>query len=325
MCLVAIAATSSFAALSQQPPKGSAKFQHPVRGSGKGLSIGYVSLGESIPFVHLVTLSIQREAKIAGAKLFVCDSQISAAKALDCVKTFKSRKVEGILNFQLDVKAARSICAAGPKVPVIGVDINQKPCQVSFMGANNTYAGYIAGRAVGSYFKSRFKCEYDAYVSMNAFANFATNQQRMVKGYKAGFQSICGKVHDERALDAYTVDLGRQKFADVLTALPGANRIVVVGVNDDAILGALAAAKNAGRESDLFVSGQGADPSSWCTIKSNPQWIADTAYFPERYGQIGVPYLLKAIKGQKVPKLLLVPHTLITRRNIDRHYKVTGC
>jgi ribose transport system substrate-binding protein len=105
-----------------------------------------------------------------------------------------------------------------------------------------------------------------------------------------------------------------------LTTLPGAHHIVVAGINDDAIEGALAAAKTAGRTSDLYVSGQGADPSSWCQIKSDPQWVGDTAYFPERYGQIGVPYLIDAIKGKAIPKLLLVPHEIINAGNIDSVY-----
>src|SRR5438093_11823943 len=42
-------------------------------GSGKGLTIGYISLGESIAYIHTVTKGIQKNAKIAGAKVIVCD------------------------------------------------------------------------------------------------------------------------------------------------------------------------------------------------------------------------------------------------------------
>ena len=37
-------------------------------GSGEGLTIGYISLGESIAYIHTVTKGIEENAKIAGAK-----------------------------------------------------------------------------------------------------------------------------------------------------------------------------------------------------------------------------------------------------------------
>ena len=163
---------------------------------------------------------------------------------------------------------------------MIAIDIAQKPCQRAFMGANNLYAGYIAGKAVGQYFKKNFNCQYDTFLSLESSAAGAVNGQRM-GGYRQGFTAICGKIHDLKTLDgADRIDPARAKVADALTALPDQKHIIVVSINDDGIEGALAAAKTAGRVNDLFVSGQGADPSAWCLIKNNKQWIADTAYSP---------------------------------------------
>jgi ribose transport system substrate-binding protein len=100
---------------------------------------------------------------------------------------------------------------------------------------------------------------------------------------------------------------------------------MVVAINDDGIEGALAAAKVAGRTNDLFVSGTGTDPSSWCLMKNNPQWAGDVAFYPERYGEIGVPYLIDAIKGKTVPKLLYVPHVVVNHTNLLEYYKPKGC
>jgi ribose transport system substrate-binding protein len=308
------------------PPKPkSVKFIGVKAGEGKGLKLGYISLGESVPFVRLVSNGIKQQARKAGARLIFCDSAIDAAKALDCAKNFKTQGVDGYLNFQVFQDASKRICAAGPSVPVISIDIHQKPCERSFMGANNLYAGYISGRAVGQYFKRRFNCEYDAFVSLESTAAGVVNEQRM-GGYRRGFTGVCGKIHDLRKVDgADRIDPARTKFADTLTALPGRKRIIVVSINDDGIEGALAAARTAGRKNDLYVSGQGADPSAWCEIKNNKQWIADSAYFPERYGEIGVPYLIRLIKGRKVPTELFVPHTVITGANITKFYKLKNC
>jgi ribose transport system substrate-binding protein len=315
-------ALPSAAAPAAAPPgeSNAVQFQQAAAGSGKGLKIGLIALDDSVPFSKLVSDSVRQQAARAGAALVFCDSKGDGATALACARTFKVEGVQGYLNFQSDAQSANAICAAGPKGPVVAIDIQQGNCQTAFMGANNQYAGYLAGQALGTYMKQHFNCQYDAYVSMEEPDAGAVNTERMVDGYQAGFKSVCGPIKNLKTENAFRIDMAHTTFANVLTTLPGAHRVVVAGINDDAIEGALAAAKTAGRTSDLYVSGQGADPSSWCEIKSDPQWVGDTAYFPERYGQIGVPYLIDAIKGKAIPKLLLVPHEIINAGNIDSVY-----
>lgn len=314
---------ADIAAFEKKAKQGIVEFQAPEPGSGEGLKLGFIALGDQVPFSKLVTDSMRENAKLAGADLVVCDSRLEGQKALDCAKTFKTRGVQGYLNFQVDQKLAASICKAGPDVPVIAVDITQKPCQVSFMGAANEYAGFIAGREIGKFAKEEWDCGYDAYVSLESTASVDATRTRM-GGYRKGFQSQCpGKLKNERILDADRTDTARTKMTDTLTALPGQKQIVVVAINDDGILGALAAAKTAGRTDDIYVSGQGADPSAHCQIKNNPNWIADSAYFPDRYGEIGIPYLIKAVKGEKIPENLLVAHQLVNAANIGEFYDLS--
>ena len=304
---------------------GTVEFREAVAGSGDGLKLGFIALGDSqVPFSKLVTDSMKAEAEAAGAELIVCDSALDGAKALDCAKSFKTQGVQGYLNFQVDAAVAAAICEQGPQVPVIAVDIEQKPCQESFMGANNEVAGYVAGKALGEFFQANKSCAYDAFVSMEQPAAGAVNEARM-GGYRRGFEEVCGPITNLKQVDGGgALDSARTTFADVLTSLPEAETIVVVGINDDSILGSLAAAKTAGREDQLFMSGQGADPSSWCEIKNNPNWVVDTAYFPEKYGQIGIPYLIDAVTTGGNPELLLVPHQPVTAENILEFYPDAG-
>ena len=54
--------------------------------SGEGLRIGYISGGDSDPFVLLVTNGIRAAAKAAGVELSECDSDFAAEKALACAR-----------------------------------------------------------------------------------------------------------------------------------------------------------------------------------------------------------------------------------------------
>ena len=66
-------------------------------------------------------------------------------------------------------------------------------------------------------------------------------------------------------------------------------------------------------------------PTGASGFTANPNWVADAAYFPERYGEIGIPYLIRAAKGEDIPADLLVPHELINAANIDDHYDLKDC
>jgi ribose transport system substrate-binding protein len=178
---------------------------------------------------------------------------------------------------------------------------------------------------LGQYFADNFDCQYDAFVSLEQPAAGVVNDFRM-GGYREGFESICGPIENLREIDAGGVtDTARTVFTDVLTTLPGAERIVVVGINDDVLLGALAAARTSGREGNLYMSGQGGDPSAHCEIANNPNWVGDVAYFPERYGEIGIPYIIDMINGVDIPFDLLVPHQWLNADNIGDFYDVSGC
>lgn len=303
-------------------PSGDGQFNGVVPGEGTGLKIGYISLGDQVPFVKLVSDNIREQVEESGAEFVFCDSQLDAAKALACAQTFKTQQVDGIINFQVDEAAAEQICAAGPDVPVVAVDIHQRPCEDTFMGADNHAAGVMAGEQLGEYFMANFECEYDAFVSLEQPAAGQVNTDR-AGGAIEGFEAVCGEIPADklRQVDGGgTIDGGQAIFRDTLTALTGATRIASASLNDDMLLGAFAAAEAQGRAADVFGVAQGADPSSWEDIQNNPGWVGDTAYFPERYGMIAVPAVIALVKGDSVPSELFTEHVFINKDNFAEFY-----
>lgn len=262
--------------------------------------IGYISLGDSVPFVKLVSDGIRDAATAAGQDLLFCDSEIDAAKALSCAQNLKVQGAQGVLNFQVFQDSSPEICTAYGSVPTIAIDIVQPPCQIAFMGADNHEAGRMAGAEIGKYAKATWDCDITAYVSLESTAAGAANTDRM-GGMRDGFKESCPIPADkERILDgADRTDPALTQVTDLLGALPG-DRIVVVAINEDGILGAIGAANTLGRSKDLYYAGQGADPSAWKEIACNPNYIATVAYFPERYGTLLIPNMVKALDRKSV-------------------------
>lgn len=318
------AASAAPSAASQAPASEAPPSEAPSA-PAEGFKVGYISLGESIPFVKLVSDNIKEEAEKAGVEIAFCDSEIDAAKALACAQNLKVQEVQAVLNFQLFEDSSPEICAAYGGLPTIAIDIHQAPCEVAFMGADNTLAGEIAGKYVGDALKAENDCEYTAVVTLDTKGAGSTTEAR-VNGMIAGFEEACGPIDEAkfRSLDVGgTTDLAVTKFGDQLSALQPGGIIVILSLNDDMSLGALAAARTAGRETELRLAGQGADPTSWKEIACNPQWLADTAYFPERYGEILIPAVVKLLKGETIEKNLFTPHEVVTKDNVRTLYPDT--
>jgi ribose transport system substrate-binding protein len=304
-----------------------------VAGSGTGKKIGYISLGEQVPFAVLVSNSIKEQAKVAGAELVFCDSKLDTPTALACAQQFAVQGVQGVLNFNVDQLASPNICEAYNNVPTIAIDITQPPCEVAFMGANNHEAGRIAGAAAGQFAKEKWNCDYTSYISLESTGAKAASDARM-GGFRDGFKESCPLINEKIQPDVDRTDKAISTMADVFTATPG-NRLIVVGINEDGVIGALAAAKTLGREADVFVAGQGADEFAWKDIACNPQYIASTLYLPERYGKTLIPAMIDILDGKEitedgaggtVPKNLFTSHSLVNAGNIrDTYPEIPAC
>jgi ribose transport system substrate-binding protein len=299
-----------------------AKPAKPAKPAVAKLKIGYINLSNQLPFVVLVRKSIERAAKANGVQLVQCDSNLDAQKAINCAAQLKTQGVKGIINFQLDATAAPRVCAAGPKVPVVAIDIHQKPCETVFYGADNFQAGHLSGAELGKYAKTKWACKADALLSVNVPTAGKVVVDRE-NGWIAGVKAGCPSIQVIKVTTKGTTDSTIQPFTDALTRLPGKHRLLVGATNDDQSIGAIKAAQAAGRLNDLYVAGQGADPTSWpyiCGKTPFKHWVADTAYFPERYGDTVVPLLLSLIDGQKKPKFVFVNHRVVTPANIRTIY-----
>jgi ribose transport system substrate-binding protein len=290
------------------------------------LKIGYIEDNESVEFAHAVTLSVQAAAKKAGIDLISCDPQEDPAKALQCAITLKQQHVQGLINYQDQQQIAAQLCAQGPKVPVIAISIAQEPCQTSFTGADNKAAGSLAGKQIGEWLKTNYDCKYDAWVSLEATKTGTLNTDRM-GGYRSGFESVCGKIHGLRVLDAQAqADTAQTMMTDALTALPDAHRIIMVSVNDGALEGAFAAASAQHRLADVVGAGQGLDSSGVCAMRKYPdQWLGDTAYFPEHYGSVVIPAIIKAAQGETLPANIPAKIGWVTPKTLDNFYAGVKC
>ena len=298
---------------------------------GGGIKVGFGNLGESVPFAVQVREGIEKVAAECNVEIVNADNALDPQIAIDNMRLFKTQEVDGIIEFNVHGNIADSICEIADGIPMIAVDIAHPGCSI-FMGANNRRAGELAGEAAGKVAKEMWDCQVDAVVTHEAPGVGQVNIDRM-NGLVAGLKSVCPNVDVGdfenwsmepsgilTRLDSDRVDPGYQKGRDYLTANQDKKHIVSLCINDDSCLGMLAAVQEAGRQDQVIFASQGADPSVWSELRTNPMYAASTAYFPENYGTYLIPNIIKMIKGEKVEGPILIDHVAITKDNIDQYY-----
>jgi ribose transport system substrate-binding protein len=278
-------------------------------------SLGYISLDESQAFVRSVSAGIRAAAVEAGIELVACDSGWTRAGVMACAQQLAEAGVHGVLSFQPFADLAADVCEATGDAPTIGIVYEQGPCQVALFEVDQAESGRLAGAAMGRFAADRWGCDVTAYISLESGEGDLIGGARM-EGYRAGYQEHCELPEDTRQLrGAQHLATARTQVASLLETLRG-RPILVAGVSDIAILGAMEAAAAAGRSNQLWYSGQLADPAIRAEIACNDRYIASVAQFPERYGASLVPALVPATEGRAIDPRLEAELELVTAANV---------
>lgn len=301
---------------------------------GSGLKVGFANLGGGIPFTQQVEEGIASVAEECNLELVIADNNFDGQTAIDNARNFVTQEVDGVIEFQIDAGLESAVCAELGDIPVIAIDIAHPSC-ATFMGADNQLAGELGGAGLGAYAEENWDCDIDLIVSLENFVVGDVNVAR-VNGLIRGITQVCPDVavgdfeewSPEVGGDSVIVrcdcggtnDTAFPLFRDILTANPDAEHIAVVSLNDDMGLAAMAAAEEAGRLESLAIASQGADATVHETVRTVPQYVGSTAYFPENYGTYLVPAIIQMINGEEVPDPILIEHVFIDATNIDEFY-----
>ncbi len=286
--------------------------------------IGFANLGEDIPFAVDVRHGLERAAKEAGnIDLIVADNQLNGEVALRIADRLIEKEVDLVIEYQIDERVGNLIMNKFQReqIPVIAIDLPL--VGATFLGADNYQSGYMAGEALGSWIRKNWQGEFDRLVILEEPRAGAVPTSRM-NGQLDGLQSVVGEVPLKKRVyldSGNKCSISEEEVAKVLAACPQQHRLAIICFNDDAALGALLAARKAGREVDVAIVGQGADRMLRPEIRrASSRVIGSTAYRPEKYGEKLIDLASKILRGESVAPAVFVDHTFITAENIDLFY-----
>jgi ribose transport system substrate-binding protein len=287
-------------------------------------TIGFANLSEDLLFAVDVRRGVERAVKETNnLDLVLADNQLSGEAALNVADHLIGRGVDLAIEFQIDESAGNLIMDKFTRagIPVIAVDIPM--VGATYFGVDNFRAGHMAGVALGRWIEQHWNGDIDHLLVLVEPRSGVLPAAR-IQGQVNGLISVIGEITPERisTLDSgNTSAVSEEQVFNRLRELPVNVRIAVLSFNDDAALGALAAARRLGREKDVAIVGQGADRRMREEIRRpGTRIVGSTSFTPERYGEKLIDLALKLLRHEPVPPAVYVEHVFINAANIDIFY-----
>jgi ABC-type sugar transport system substrate-binding protein len=222
-------------------------------------------------------------AKQRGWGFVELSNENSEATATKNADIFIQKKVDVVMMFN-GLPAANPVIAkkyAAAHIPVITFDIAQPGW--NFVGVDNAKAGKEGGTALGNLAKQKWNCDVGLVLSVQGTAAGVIDTQRTF-GARDAIKAVCPNIPPSAYVsvegDGNTAT-ALQNTPGVLAAHPGAKHILIVGLNDNSVVGAIQAAEQLGRGNQVMAWGQDGGQITGSNV--DPHLVGSVLYFLEGY------------------------------------------
>jgi ribose transport system substrate-binding protein len=285
------------------------------------IRFGFGSQSSEMPFSLDVTKSLKDAAASAGIELLVLDNRYSAAAALENADEFVRRRVDLVIEFQIDQQAAPMIAdkVHGAGIPLIAVDIPHP--HATYFGVDNYRVGFEAGEYLARYAKSVWAGNVKRVIGLGISEAGPLVQSR-ITGAFAGVRSKFPQLRDEAVslLDGEGLrNKSYRLLRDFLRKHPGDRGILIAAATDTSALGALKAVRELRRESHVAIVGQDCIEEALAEMSMpGTSLIASVSHEASSYGPRLIHIGLALLNGQTVPPYNYVEHKLITASSLSK-------
>jgi len=286
------------------------------------IGVSYQNL--AFPYVAALQKAAENKAMELGVRLIETDAFNDTGKELDNVQRMLGQKID-CLAFEaasLDASVASIEAASRAKVPV--VQFNGKANggdYVTFVGSVQTESGDLLGKWLADFYQSsgqpRLRGIYLRGVA-GQITDIARNDGLKARLQKQGLQ-------DKIDLVEQYADYDRGKGQNVTESILSRDKkfSFILANNDDMILGALQAAQQFGLLGKIQLVGVDGLPETLHAIKEGK--VAATVFQnPEGQGAGGIEACVKHLRGEALPKEILIPFELVTAKNVDHFIELAN-
>src|SRR5271169_4175550 len=308
----------------------------PVRAQIRRFRIALANLNEApgatLEGLGFTGLELRRSFELAGRTLPVdmvyFDNGGDPARAVANADAAIVAKVDLLIEYNSDADANAEIARRLAAASVRGLALVDPLPGAPLYGPDNRAAGYIAGRALGSFAQETWPDEQVLGVLIGDLADPGPAISDRVQGITEG-------VHESLpGLKLASLDTGGHSVrADALLTkflqAEGRQRLLIATLDDLAAVYAKNAIEMNRRQSDCTIVSQGLDPNIHGGASEKKELdpqnrgsvvLGSVAYYIDRYGYDALPLALRLLAGETMPPRTVTHHILVTATNVFQEY-----
>lgn len=294
---------------------------------GDSKKIAYTTMTLESPYFVEVSEGIKDKCEELGWECTIQDPKMDVASQLAAIETYIDQKYDGIIISAVDAAALSGVVkeAADAGIKVIGSSTDIENIQ-AFVSAGEYEMGYALGKAIGEWAQSNLTGDLKGitFGTIND-QNVMIREKGMREG--AGETYTKGKlsfINEAGTIGGVTAEEGMANMEGIMQSNPDIN--LIMGSNDDTVLGAYEAAKSAGMDlSKMAFGGINAVEQALKTIKEEKD-SSEGAYrvtidiTPRLHGAKDVEIMQQLFEGQEFTEQVLIDAKPVTTDNIDEYF-----
>jgi ribose transport system substrate-binding protein len=283
------------------------------------LRFGLAVQSAELPFSVAVAQSVTAAAAASGVELLVLDNHFDPDIAIQNATDFVAKRVDLVLEFQVEEAAAPRVANIFKKadIPLVAIDVPHP--NATYFGVDNFECGFEAGTLLAHHAIRKWKGKVDLVLGVG-FAEAGSFVQSRISGAFDGIRQLMYGIPATSFIPLEGRGMRQPSQLAVSEFLRGrrkGGRILVAAATDSSALGVLAAARQAGRETDFAIVGQDCIPEALEEMRSGKSaLIGSISHEVETYGPRLIQLGISLLRGYTVPPYNYVRHRAVTTETL---------
>lgn len=252
-------------------------------------------------FMNMLSKGYRDAAEALGAECLTANTNNDQATEVELINTYLTQGVKGIaiapLSKDASVAALRTADAAGMKVTLTNIDLNDAEFIVGGFSSNDKINCLAVGATAAEIIKTKFP-DKTVKIAIVQFKGLLPDQSASrVEGYFEALDKGGVKYEIVADQDAWMQDTALATADAIMTANPELD--VIIAVNDGGTIGSAQAVVNAGKQDKILVFGHdGSEQIASMILDPNNPLQAVVAQDPYGQGYQAMTLLINAIRGE---------------------------
>jgi ABC-type sugar transport system substrate-binding protein len=290
-----------------------------------GITVATITYTTEIEWFYILEQNYKEVADELGMELIQVDPNADPQTQVDMIEQMTTRGVDAILISPVDPAVIKAACEEamekGIYVLIQGQERQTVPWSTANFGYNERQMGVLTGEIAAAGFKEKYPNAKSAKLAVLGDPGWASSDVRM-GGAKDAFMEGLPGVDVDIVVDGVmgsTIETATNVIESALQQHPDLR--CVVGINDDAAIGAVGAMQSQGIDvvEEACIAGAGNNKGTWPYIDRG-EILGSVDLNHRGTAEVALNAVKTLVEGGTVDEMMYIDMIKVTQENLDQWY-----